>query len=125
VVSSVDCGLAGIQTCIPAGPQQSQNLELFQNTKRSEDDSIYIIAQDDMVSTLLGKFTCCQHTTNPQNQYVVLGDELTLQHRGLYGHSFPKGCRTDLRTDWLHKENLNQKKLDYASVFIDVIRRSR
>lgn len=110
-------------------PDNPRTWNYFKILARSEDDSIYVIAQDDMgIDPKLESFTLVINISdpNPQNQYVVLGDELDPSQQRFAWSQLSKRVQDGLK-NWTgtNKENLNQKKLDYASVFIDVIRQIR
>lgn len=107
-------------------PNNPRTWTYFKVLARSDDDSIYIIAQDDMgIDPKLESYTLVVNISdpNPQNQYVVLGDELDPSSQRFAWSQLSKRVQDGLK-NWsgTNKENLNQKKLDYASVFLDVIR---
>jgi hypothetical protein len=98
----------------------------FKILARADDDSIYIMAQDDMgIDPKLESYTLVVNLTdgNAQNQYVVLGDESDPSASRYAWSQLSKRVQDGL-INWngTNKENLNQKQLDYASVFLDVIR---
>ena len=98
----------------------------FKILARAEDDSIFIMAQDDMgIDPKLESFTLVVNTSdaNAQNQYVVLGDESDPSAQRYAWSQLSKRVQDGL-ISWTgtNKENMNQKRLDYASVFLDVIR---
>lgn len=110
-------------------PENPRTWNYFKILARSEDDSIFVIAQDDMgIDPKLESFTLVVNISDPnaQNQYVVLGDELDPSAQRFAWSQLSKRVQDGLK-NWTgtNKENLNQKKLDYASVFIDVIRQIR
>lgn len=107
-------------------PNNPRTWNYFKILARAEDDSIFIIAQDDMgIDPKLESYTLVINISdpNPQNQYVVLGDELDPSSQRFAWSQLSKRVQDGLK-NWTgtNKENLNQKKLDYASVFLDVIR---
>jgi hypothetical protein len=107
-------------------PNNPRTWNYFKVLARAEDDSIFIIAQDDMgIDPKLESFTLVINISDPnaQNQYVVLGDELDPSSQRFAWSQLSKRVQDGLK-NWTgtNKENLNQKKLDYASVFLDVIR---
>src|SRR3990172_4720610 len=107
-------------------PNNARTWKYFKILARAEDDSIFIICQDDMgIDPKLESFTIIINITdpNPQNQYVVLGDEADPSAQRYAWSQLSKRVQDGL-INWqgTNKENLNQRKLDYASVFIDVIR---
>jgi len=110
-------------------PNNPRTWNYFKILARADDDSIFVIAQDDMgIDPKLESYTLVVNITdpNPQNQYVVLGDELDPSAQRFAWSQLSKKVQDGLK-NWTgtNKENLNQKKLDYASVFIDVIRQIR
>jgi hypothetical protein len=107
-------------------PNNPRTWNYFKILARSDDDSIFIMAQDDMaIDPKLESYTLIINISDPnaQNQYVVLGDELDPSSQRFAWSQLSKRVQDGLK-NWVgtNKENLNQKKLDYASVFIDVIR---
>ena len=107
-------------------PNNPRTWKYFKILARADDDSIFIIAQDDMgIDPKLESFTVVVNISDPnvQNQYVVLGDELDPSATRFAWSQLSKRVQDGL-INWqgTNKENLNQRKLDYASVFIDVIR---
>lgn len=98
----------------------------FKISARAEDDSIFTISQDDMgIDPKLESFTLVVNIMepNPQNQFIVLGDESDPSSMRFAWTQLSKRVQDGL-VNWTgtNKENMNQKKLDYASVFLDVIR---
>jgi hypothetical protein len=129
LLAMILCSLA-IQTRDSFAQQEDPNnprtWKYFKILARAEDDSIFIIAQDDMgIDPKLESFTLVINIqdANPNNQFVVLGDESD-PGASRYGWSQLSKRVQDGLINWsnTNKENLNQKKLDYASVFLDVIR---
>jgi len=107
-------------------PNNPRTWKYFKILARAEDDSIFIIAQDDMgIDPKLESYTIVVNISDPneQNQFIVLGDESDPSAMR-YGWSQLSKRVQDGLINWsnTNKENLNQKKLDYASVFLDVIR---
>lgn len=107
-------------------PNNPRTWKYFKILARAEDDSIFIIAQDDMgIDPKLESYTIVVNITdaNTQNQFVVLGDESDPSASRYAWSQLSKRVQDGL-INWsnTNKENLNQKKLDYASVFLDVIR---
>ncbi len=107
-------------------PNNPRTWNYFKIYARADDDSIFIIAQDDMgIDPKLESYSLVVNITdpNPQNQYVVLGDELDPLSQRFAWSQLSKRVQDGLK-NWsgTNKENLNQRKLDYASVFLDVIR---
>ena len=98
----------------------------FKIYARAEDDSIFSTAQDDMgIDPKLQSYTLIINITdpNPQNQYVVLGDEMDPSSMRFAWTQLTKRVQDGI-VNWTgtNKENMNEKKLDYASVFLDIIR---
>lgn len=98
----------------------------FKILARAEDDSIFIYVQDDMgIDPKLESYSLVINVQdgNPQNQFVVLGDESDPSAMRYAWAQLSKRVQDGL-INWTgtNKENMNAKKLDYASVFIDVIR---
>ena len=107
-------------------PNNPRTWNYFKILARSEDDSIFIIFQDDVgIDPKLESYTIVVNITdpNPQNQFVVVGDELDPSSQRFAWSQLSKRVQDGLK-NWsgTNKENLNQKKLDYASVFLDVVR---
>lgn len=107
-------------------PANPRSWKYFKITARAEDDSIFITAQDDMgIDPKLESYTLVVNVMdgNTQNQFVVLGDESDPSAQRYAWSQLSKKVQDGL-INWTgtNKENMNEKKLDYASVFIDVIR---
>ena len=107
-------------------PNNPRTWKYFKILARAEDDSIFIIAQDDMgIDPKLESYSIVINISdaNAQNQYVVLGDEADPSAQRYAWSQLSKRVQDGL-INWqgTNKENLNQRKLDYASVFLDVIR---
>lgn len=98
----------------------------FKILARTEDDSVFLMAQDDLgIDPKLESYTLVINLSdaNAQNQYVVLGDESDPSAQRYAWSQLSKRVQ-DAMISWsgTNKENMNQKRLDYASVFLDVIR---
>ncbi|HWA06502.1 MAG TPA: hypothetical protein VG961_08140, partial [Ignavibacteria bacterium] len=107
-------------------PDNPRTWKYFKIYARSEDDSIFIIAQDDMgIDPKLESYTIVVNLmdANSQNQFIVLGDETDPSAQRYAWSQLSKKVQDGL-INWsgTNKENMNARKLDYASVFIDVIR---
>ena len=107
-------------------PDNPRTWKYFKILARAEDDSIFITAQDDMgIDPKLESYTIVVNLTdgNAQNQFIVLGDESDPSATRYAWSQLSKKVQDGL-INWTgtSKENLNQKQLDYASVFLDVIR---
>lgn len=108
-------------------PNNPRTWKYFKILARTEDDSIFFLVQDDMgIDPKLESFNIIVNISDPneQNQYVVIGaDEFDPSATRAPFSQLSKRVQTGL-INWAgtNKENLNPKRLDYASVFIDVIR---
>lgn len=107
-------------------PDNPRSWKYFKIYARAEDDSIFITGQDDMgIEPKLESYTIVVNLTagNSQNQYVVLGDEADPSAQRYAWSQLTKKVQDGL-INWTgtNKENMNAKRLDYASVFLDVIR---
>jgi len=108
-------------------PNNPRTWKYFKILAKAEDDSIFVLVQDDMgIDPKLDGFNIIVNISDPneQNQYVVIGaDEFDPTATRTTFTQLSKRVRDGL-INWsgANKENLNPKKLDYASVFIDVIR---
>ncbi len=107
-------------------PDNPRTWKYFKVFARAEDDSIFITAQDDMgIEPKLESYTIVVNLVdgNAQNQFVVLGDESDPSAQRYAWSQLSKKVQDGL-INWTgtNKENLNAKRLDYASVFLDVIR---
>ena len=107
-------------------PDNPRTWKYFKIYARAEDDSIFIIGQDDMgIEPKLESYTIVVNLSdaNAQNQFVVLGDESDPAAQRYAWSQLSKKVQDGL-INWTgtNKENLNAKRLDYASVFLDVIR---
>ena len=99
----------------------------FRILARAQDDSIFVKLQDQLgVSPPAESYTLVVNIAdpNPNNQYVVFGDEADPSSLRAAWSQLTKDVQTGL-LNWAgtNKENLNAKKLNYASVFIDVFKR--
>lgn len=107
-------------------PNNPRTWKYFRIQARADDDSVFIIAQDDMaIDPKMESYTIVVNISDPneQNQFVILGDESDPSAMRFGWSQLSKRVQDGL-VNWsnTNKENLNQKKLDYASVFLDVIR---
>ncbi len=107
-------------------PQNPRTWKYFKILARAEDDSIFILAQDDMaIDPKMESYNLVVNISDPneQNQFVILGDESDPSATRFVWTQLSKRVRDGL-INWTNtnKENLNQKKLNYASVFLDVIK---
>lgn len=101
----------------------------FRIQARAQDDSIFIKLQDDLL--IDPKFESYQVTVDirdpqPINQIVVIGDEASPDAQRFAWDQLSKDVQEGL-VNWVgsNKENLNKKKLNYGSVFTDVISKIR
>lgn len=113
--------------------QEDQNnprtWKYFRILARTDDDSIFFYAQEDMgIDPKMESYTLIVNISdpNPMNQYVVLGDEADPSAQRFAWSQLSKRVQDGL-INWQgsNKENMNPNRLDYASVFIDVIRQIR
>lgn len=99
----------------------------FRIFARASDDSIFILLQDDLlIDPKLESYVVTVNIQDPQplNQYVVIGDETSPDAlRYAWSQLSPRVQQGLINWVGTNKENLNKKKLNYASVFVDVIRR--
>jgi hypothetical protein len=107
-------------------PENPRTWTYFRITASAEDDSIFIKIQDDvLIDPKMDRYTIVVNISDPntQNQYVVFGDELDPGAQRFAWSQLSKQVQDGLK-NWTgtNKENLNQKKLNYASVFLDVIK---
>lgn len=107
-------------------PENPRTWTYFRINASAEDDSIFIKIQDDVgIDPKLDRYTIVINITDPntQNQYLVFGDELDPSAQRFAWSQLSKQVQDGLK-NWsgTNKENLNQKKLNYISVFYDVIK---
>jgi hypothetical protein len=107
-------------------PENPRTWNYFKILARAQDDSIFVLLQDDMaIDPKLESYTIVVNISdpNPNNQFVVLGDELDPNAQRVAWTQLSQKVRDGLK-NWngTNKENLNAKKLNYASVFLDVIK---
>jgi hypothetical protein len=99
----------------------------FRILARAQDDSIFIILQDDLlIDPKLESYTFTVNILDPQpiNQYVVIGDEYSPDALRYAWDQISERVQEGL-INWVgsNKENLNKKKLNYGSVFLDVFKK--
>ena len=99
----------------------------FRILARAQDDSIFIILQDDLlIDPKLESYTFTVNILDPQpiNQYVVIGDEYSPDALRYAWDQLSENVQEGL-INWVgsNKENLNKKKLNYGSVFLDVFKK--
>lgn len=107
-------------------PNNPRTWKYFRINASAEDDSVFVKVQDDMgIDPKVDRYQITVNVSdpNPQNHYVVFGDELSPDAMRVPWAQISKDVQQGL-LNWTgtNKENLNKKKLDYASVFLDVIR---
>jgi len=99
----------------------------FRIFARASDDSVFILLQDDLlIDPKLESYVVTVNIQDPQplNQYVVIGDESSPDAlRYAWSQLSPRVQQGLINWVGTNKENLNRKKLNYASVFVDVIKR--
>jgi hypothetical protein len=99
----------------------------FRILARAQDDSIFIILQDDLlIDPKLESYTFTVNILDlqPINQYVVIGDEYSPDALRYAWDQLSERVQEGL-INWVgsNKENLNKKKLNYGSVFLDVFKK--
>lgn len=99
----------------------------FKILANADDDSVFVKLQDDLnIDPKLGSFTIVVNIIdpNPSAHYVVIGDEADPTALR-YLWSQLKKDNQDKLIGWVgaNKENLNKKKYNYASVFVDALKR--
>lgn len=99
----------------------------FKILARATDDSIFIKLQDDLlIDPKIESYAIVINIMDaqPVNQYVVIGDESSPDAMRYAWSQLSKPVQEGL-INWTgtNKENLNKKKLNYGSVFLDVIKK--
>ena len=119
---------AGINTA-NAQQEESDNpatWKYFRILARAQDDSVFIKVQEQMnISPLLESYnlTVNIQDANVNNQYIVIGDETDPSAvRASWAQLTPDVQAKLLAWSGSNKENLNQKQLNYGSVFLDVFK---
>ena len=97
----------------------------FRIFARAQDDSVFVKLQDDLlIDPKLESYVVTINIADPEplNQYIVLGDEASPDAQRYAWTQLSEDVQNSLIA-WTgtNKENLNLKKLTYASVFTDVI----
>jgi len=97
----------------------------FRVFARAQDDSVFVKLQDDLlIDPKLESYVITINISDPEplNQYIVLGDEASPDAQRYAWSQLSEDVQNSLIA-WTgtNKENLNQKKLTYASVFTDVV----
>ncbi len=110
-------------------PDNPRTWKYFRILARTDDDSIFLLAQDDMgIDPKLESYTLVVNISdqNQINQYVVIGEESDPSAIRYSWAQLSKRVQDGL-VNWTgtNKENLNPHKLHYASVFTDVISQIR
>jgi hypothetical protein len=118
----------GLQS-VNAQQEESDNpatWKYFRILARAQDDSVFIKVQEQMnISPLLESYNLIVNIMdpNPNNQYIVIGDETDPSAvRASWQQITPDVQQKILAWTGSNKENLNQKRLNYASVFVDVFK---
>ena len=101
----------------------------FRIFARAQDDSVFLKLQDDLlIDPKLESYVITVNISDPEplNQYIVLGDEASPDAQRFAWSQLSEDNQNSLIA-WTgtNKENLNLKKLNYASVFTDVISKIR
>lgn len=101
----------------------------FRIFARSYDDSVFIKVQEELnIEPKLESYLIVVNYSDPSpiNQYVVIGDEFSPDASRFLWTDLSKGVQDGL-INWSasNKENLNKKKITYASVFTDVIKKMK
>ena len=101
----------------------------FRINARTSDDSIFYKLQDDLlIEPKLESYSVTVNILDPNsaNQSVIIGDE-TSPDALRYSWTQLSPTVQEGLVNWTgsNKENLNRKKLNYASVFIDAVRNIR
>jgi len=118
--------------CIPANsqnqddPDNPRSWKYFKIYARTDDDSLFFYAQEDMgVDPKLESYTLIINLMdgNSLNQYVVIGEENDPSSIRMAWSQLTKKVQDGL-VNWsgTNKENMNPNKLNYHSVFTDVLR---
>ncbi len=97
----------------------------FRILARAQDDSVFIKLQDELsIDPKLESYILVVNISDPYNQYVTIGDENSPDANRFSWVQLSKGVQLAL-LNWTgtNKENLNKKKLNYSSVFLDVFKK--
>lgn len=99
----------------------------FKIYARAQDDSVFIKLQDELnIDPKLESYVLVVNILDPSpiNQYVVIGDETSPDaSRFLWSDLTPDVQKALINWAGSNKENLNKKALNYASVFVDVVKK--
>jgi hypothetical protein len=101
----------------------------FRINARATDDSIFLKLQEELlIDPLLESYALTVNVLdpNPINQTVVIGDETSPDALRYSWSQLSKSVQDGL-LNWTgsNKENLNKRKLNYGSVFLDAIKKIR
>ena len=99
----------------------------FKILARAQDDSVFIKLQDELnIDPKLESFILVVNISDPFNQYVIVGDENSPDAARFSWMQLSKNIQQAL-LNWTgtNKENLNKKKITYASVFLDVLKKMK
>jgi hypothetical protein len=110
-------------------PDNPRSWKYFKIYARTDDDSLFFYAQEDMgIDPKLESYTVIVNLMdgNALNQYVVIGEENDPSSVRLAWSQLSKKVQEGL-VNWsgTNKENMNPDKLNYHSVFTDVLRQIR
>ncbi|MDQ3020598.1 MAG: hypothetical protein M3R36_08515 [Bacteroidota bacterium] len=97
----------------------------FKILARAQDDSVFIKLQDELnIDPKLESYILVVNISDPFNQYVIIGDENSPDASRFSWNQLSKNVQQAL-LNWTgtNKENLNKKKLNYSSVFLDVFKK--
>jgi len=111
------------QEVIEGDPKTYKYFKINANT---DDDSVFVKVQDEMaIEPKLSSFTIIANISdpNPDNHYIVFGEETDPTAIRMSWSSLSKGVQTKLLA-WSapNKINLATKKYNYISVFVDVLK---
>lgn len=99
----------------------------FKILARAQDDTVFVVLQDELnIEPKLESYVLIVNILDPSpiNQYVVIGDETSPDAiRFLWSDLSPEVQKGLLNWTGSNKENLNKKKLDYGSVFTNVVKK--
>ncbi|MCX6161479.1 MAG: hypothetical protein NTV87_09120 [Ignavibacteriae bacterium] len=110
-------------------PDNPTTWKYFKILANADDDSVFSKIQDDLnIDPKLGSYTVIVNILDPNsaNWYVVIGDEADATALRFSWTQIKKDNQDKLIA-WTgaNKENLNKKKYNYGSVFLDAIKKIR
>ena len=117
---------ANAQTESEDNPRSWKYFRIF---ARTYDDSVFFKLQNEInIDPKLESYVLVVNYSDPSpiNQYVVIGDEFSPDASRYLWSDLSKDVQTGL-INWSgsNKENLNKRKITYASVFTDVIKKMK